>query len=316
VQRRFLTSVNVWDHVVRMGVVGLLIGGCGQASADTDSAETLAPISFVGQPVVAGVPGTVPNNRGTDVVEVIFQTSRKLTGNGDGKVAANGVPNVTLGGPDSHTMVRYGPDSTCYKANIFLWGSHAKQAALQDARPGDAVTVTLNAQPGRPPLTATVTGYARLTPSALHHLARETHCPPPRAIDTHPLVSVRSRASTRRAHLRCYGDDADGLRGILDCTMSQHPAGRLVIHPGEHIQISGARKAPGLELTAPYVHKPQFTRLLRRLQPHRVPGTRSTWQARIPRHLRIKPTILEILVSSLPRGYFAHYGITTRLTDP
>jgi hypothetical protein len=293
-------------------VVASLLGACGKGKGrDSHATGASSSYRFIGQPVVAGLGNGDRPQGGNDVVEVIFQTNRRLSGSTRGIVAVNGVPNSTVIPEGSHTtLFGYGPDPTCYKAHIILYGPRSAQAALIDARPGDRVTVTLATPAGQAPLDASVLGHPALRRPALYRLAADARCPRPRVADTHPRVRIGSLGVSEIAHLNCYGDDTDIVRGGLPCELRPRLP-RLSIQKGGRIQVLGSRQRPKIVLLSPFEGQPR-QQLTARLVPHRVAGTKRKWEARIPRQLDAKTDGVEVALT-LPHHFFAYYQLSVDL---
>jgi hypothetical protein len=249
---------------------------------------------------------------GNDVVEVIFHTNHRLGTSTRGIVGVDGVFNTAVvpEGQNNKTLFGYGPDPTCYRATIYLFGPEPDQQALFDARPGHTARVAVTDPARGPGLGADVTAHGPVSHDTMHRLARAAKCRPPLSIDTHPELRVRSTGITIHPQLSCYGDDVDTIRGyprVPVCDLPPRRTARLPIRPGAPITILGAPTRPYLRLDAPNAD----SRHTRELQPRRIKTANNAWRARIPPKLKGHPRSLEIDLN-LPHNSFAYYHLAIR----
>lgn len=284
--------------------------GCGGRTADRD-------LHFIGRPIVVGFPSVAARPQGgADVVEVIFHTNHRLGTHTRGIVGVDGVFNTAVvpEGQNNKTLFGYGPDPTCYRATIYLFGPESDQQALFDARPGNTAKVAVTDPAAGPGIRADVTAHGPISHETMYRLARAAKCPPPLRIDTDPELRVRSLGITNRAQLSCYGDDADTIRGyprVSLCDLPPRRTARLPIRRGAPITILGAPTRPYLRVDAPH----SYSRHTRELQPRRIKTATNAWRARIPARLKGNPHGIEIDLN-LPHNSFAYYHLAIRTSRP
>jgi hypothetical protein len=124
-----------------------------------------------------------------------------------------------------------------------------------------------------------------------------------------PAGHFTSEGVTQAARPSCSGRYAPvkpGVEpGVVLCPGYQpHPRGSLPVVLGHRIRftVRGARDVR-MVLTAPFLTKPQFARIVWRLRTHRVAGSTTRWEARVPSRMKVTPNAVIASAEFSGRGH-------------